>query len=355
MRLTFIMEQQIGHRTYTDNLRAVVEQADDVAASWCLVTYEETGGWLERLPLPPGARGSLRGRRQVLSGASAPADAALFFTQVPAVLGGRRARRVPYVIVLDDTPILFDRMAVHYGQRADRFAPTRRFKHLVNERTLRDAAFVLPFSQWAGRSLVDDYGLEPTRIDVIPSGVDLRRWRPRTEPRSGPLRVLFVGGDFERKGGPTMMDALSRLPLGSWVADIVTRSDVASRDDIAVHREMQPNSDELRKLFRRADVFVMPSRGEAFGHVVVEAAASGLPAIVSDVGGMPEIVVPGETGFVVRPDDPASIAEHLQRLLDEPATLTAMGMAARSRAEAHFDASVNGGRTLERLRQAARR
>ena len=230
--------------------------------------------------------------------------------------------------------------------------PARRLKKHFNDRTLRNAAFVLPFSNWARTSLIDDYGVDPARIDVIPSGVDIERWTPGEAEPSGPLRVLFVGGEFERKGGPTVLQALESLPSGSYEFHVVTRSDVAPSDSVFVYRDMEPNSERLRALFRSCHVFVMPSLAEAFGHVVVEAAASGLPAIVSDVGGMPEIVVPGETGFVVRPGDARAVGELLERFITEPQLRVRMGAAARARAETHFSAAVNGRRTIARLRAA---
>ncbi|MGH9271355.1 MAG: glycosyltransferase family 4 protein, partial [Ilumatobacteraceae bacterium] len=318
LRVLFVMEQQIGHRTYSQNLKAAVELLDFVDATWVAVTYEEHGGVIERIPLPSGVRGALRGRRQIRRALSADdVDAVLFFTQVPAVLAGRKGRSRPYFIVLDDTPILFDEMSEHYGQRRDRIAPLRWFKQLANRRTLQAAAAVLPFSAWAARSLVEDYGVDRARVEIIPPGVDTREWYPRTGSVADRFRVLFVGGDFSRKGGPTLLRALTRLNVGSWSADIVTRSPVPPTPGVTVHTDMEPNSSALRSLFRESDVLVMPSLAEAFGHVVVEAAASGLPAIVSDVGGMPEIVEPEKTGFVVQPDDDEAIREFLQRLIDD--------------------------------------
>jgi glycosyltransferase involved in cell wall biosynthesis len=355
MRVTFVMEQQVGLRTYAQNLRSVVDSASDVDPTWAAITYEEPGGWIERLrALPAGLRGTLRGRRQVRTAVdtSAP-DVVLFFTQVPAVLAGRKAQRHPYVIVLDVTPIQYDQMGEHYGHSPDRFAPVRRLKKHFNDRTLQNAAFLLPWSNWARESLIDDYDVDPARIEVIPAGVDIERWVPGEPDPSGPLRVLFVGGEFERKGGPTVLRALESLPRGSYQFHVVTRSDVAPSDDVFVYRDMEPNSERLRALFRSCGVFVMPSLAETFGQVVVEAAASGLPAIVSDVGGMPETVAPDETGFVVRPGDHQAIGDLLQRFVDDPELRVRMGTAARARAETCFSAGLNGRRTIERLREAS--
>lgn len=100
--------------------------------------------------------------------------------------------------------------------------------------------------------------------------------------------------------------------------------------------------DELAKWYASADAFVFPSTTETFGNVVLEAMASGLPAIVVDRGGPPGLVDAGETGFITRPNVPAELADAAQTLLEDPARRSAMGLHARSAALRYSWDEVNG-------------
>jgi L-malate glycosyltransferase len=96
------------------------------------------------------------------------------------------------------------------------------------------------------------------------------------------------------------------------------------------------------------DLFVNPSRAESFGVAALEAAASGLPVVASRVGGLPEVVVDGETGLLVPPEDPAALAAALGALIDDPARRRSLGRAARERAVTLYDWQVCA-RRMERL------
>ncbi len=356
-RVTFVMEQQVGLKSYSDNLRRFMDRDTRLEPSWAPITYEDPGGIIERLPLlPASVRGPLRGRAQVRRALrNTTADACLFLTQTPVSLGGRLARRRPYVVMVDDTPELYDKMAEHYGESSGGAGPIAVFKHRISAKGLRGAHRVLPMSNWARSSLVADYGVDPDRISVIPTGIDLEVWRPRVEPHDGPPRILFVGGHLERKGGPILLEAFGRLPPGSAELHIVTRSELPSTQGVHVHRGLQPNSPELIELFARSDIFVLPSLAEAFPNVVVEACASGLPAIVTDVGGMAEMVVDGETGFVIPPQDVDELERRLRLLVSDAELRATMARASRARAEKLYDGRTNAGLVADCLLDACRR
>ena len=356
VRVTFLTEQHVGLKTYSDNLRRFVDQDPRIVATWVPITYEDPSGFWERLRfLPGGIRGALRGRAQVRSAVRGTApDACLFMTQTPVALGGPLARSRPYLVMVDDTPILYDRMSEHYDESPDRFGPLRGIKHRINVTGLRGAAHVVPMSKWARSSLVDDYGVEASKVEVIPTGIDLEFWKPGSPTTDGPLRILFVGGDFGRKGGPLLLDAFRRLPAGSAELHIVTRTRVAAENGVHLYHDMEPNMPELVELFQTCHVFVLPSLAEAFPNVVVEACASGLPAIVTDVGGMAEMIVDGESGFVISPNDGARLEQLLRRFAEDPAERVTMGAAARTWAETMFDGRTNASRVVDLLLKIAK-
>src|SRR5690606_34807888 len=87
------------------------------------------------------------------------------------------------------------------------------------------------------------------------------------------------------------------------------------------------------------DIFVVPSRfeSESFGVAAVEASAAGLPVIVSDVGGLPEVVDHERTGLVVRREDPTALADAIARLIDNPEERQRLGSAGRGKVEEMYD------------------
>jgi glycosyltransferase involved in cell wall biosynthesis len=167
------------------------------------------------------------------------------------------------------------------------------------------------------------------------------------------MRILFVGGDFDRKGGRTLLEAFRKLPSGSAELVVVTRTPVTPEPGVTVLHGLVSNSLELVRLFQSSDVFVLASEAEAFGIAAVEAAASGLPVIGTRVGGIPDIVVHEETGFLIDPHDATQLGERLTQLLCNPELARSLGAAGRRRAIERFDARKNAQRLLTLLRRAA--
>ncbi len=352
MRLAFVMEQHLGHRTYAENLRSSLADDSTLETHWVPVTYASTSAWWERIPVES-VKAAWRGRAEVQKGLAAVherVDACIYNTQVPAVLGGRAARRRPYVVCMDDTPELMNAMADGYEHTPDS-GPTGWLKYRWSRHVLQHAAGLAPWSHWVRASLINDYGVDPSKIDVIPPGVNMSSWDPTRHDDDGPLRILFVGGDFERKGGDVLLKAFRSLEPGTAVLRLVTRSSIETEPGVEVYNGLSQNDPELRDLFETSDVFVLPSRSEMFGIAAVEAAAAGLPLVVTAVGGLAELVVDGETGFSMQPDDDRALVVHLRSLAEQPSLRRTMGAAARRRAEQEFDADVNAARLVALARR----
>ncbi|MEJ2749644.1 MAG: glycosyltransferase family 4 protein [Anaerolineae bacterium] len=337
------MEQHIGHRSFYQNLRQHIDQTPQLVARWTAVTYERPGSLLSRGPLA----GQMQVRRALRQ---SPSDVVLFNTQVPAALVGSPVRRRPYVLCTDITPIQYDEMGEHYGHKLNRNPLIRWYKHRANKKLFQSAARVLPWSNWVRESLINDYDVSPQNIEVIPPGVDVNLWRPcpRRQP-GGPLRVLFVGGDFYRKGGDDLLAALQLLPEGLAELVLVTRSAVPEQPRVKVYRNMQSNSVELVSLAQSCDVFVLPTKAEAFGIAAVEASAVGLPVVGTAVGGLPDVVDDGVTGFLIQPGDKQALASRLKLLAENAALRQRLGKAARERVLKKFDARQNASRVVEIL------
>ncbi len=166
-------------------------------------------------------------------------------------------------------------------------------------------------------------------------------------------RLLFVGGDFGRKGGHVLLKAFSESLAQTCELDIVSNDAPEGSGGVRVHRGFKPNTPELRKLYAEADLFVFPSRGDCSPVATIEAMASGLPIVTTEVGGLPEQVREGHNGLVVPPDDAAALAKAVLALSGDPARRQAMGRAGRELAEQSFDGGRNYRAVLSLLKQAA--
>lgn len=187
-------------------------------------------------------------------------------------------------------------------------------------------------------------GYPAERIVTHYNGVDLDRFRPGDGQREAGL-VLHVGRLVEKKGSAALIEAMAGLVDARLVVigEGPLRSALERRAGPAVRFLGALAPDEVASWMRRASVLAAPSLtardGDAEGlpNVVVEAAASGLPVVATHHSGIPEAVVDGETGFLVRECDAAALADRLGALLGSADVQRAMGAAARRLAEERFD------------------
>ena len=106
-------------------------------------------------------------------------------------------------------------------------------------------------------------------------------------------------------------------------------------------------SRDVAPILAEHDLFVLPSRSEAFPNALIEAMATALPVVATDVGGIPEVVRPGINGRLVQPDDAGALADAVLALMDDPAAAAALGRAARADVVRHYTID----RMVERFEQ----
>lgn len=351
-RLGFIMEQAWGHATHHRNLAAHIARDRSVEPTYVEVPYHADDLW-SRLPLVRSnwsLRGGLRGRSRLARVLrERPLDGLFFHTQISALCSRALLLQLPSVVSLDATPVNMDSVGAGYGHRPERQDPLGRLKHAWNAAVLRAATALAPWSEWARRSLIDDYGVAPERTVVIPPGVDLQAWRPGRHRAGEALRLLFVGGDFARKGGHDLLAVVREL--AGCELDVVTNdATLLSEPRVRVHRGLGPNDDNLRRLFREADAFVLPTRADCSPIVLLEAMASGLPVVATRVGAIPEQVEDGVSGLLVEPGDRSALAAAVRKLIVSRRESYLMGQAGRAVAEVRFDAARNYGQLVSLVR-----
>ena len=350
-RIAFFMQQVLGHVTHSANFERIVREDPDVDPVWVPVTFWREGGWLERASfVPPNVAGTVRALQDVWgTRLRQRVDGLVFNTPVLATSVTGWMAKVPTAISLDVTPRQFDNEGVFFDHQPDGDGPVARWKHSVNRSVVKRSAVLAPWSSWVQKSLVDDYGAPPEKIDIIPPGVDLAAWQHDSRVHRDLPRLLFVGGDFKRKGGDALVEWFVKRGRGRCELAIVSRDPALAAlqaPDIRVERDFGPNSSELRRLYAESDIMVLPSRSEPFGIAAVEALAAGLPAVVTRVGGLTDIVDDGVTGYLISPDDATALDASLERLIASPQLRAGMGQAGRRVAEERFDAEKNGQRML---------
>jgi len=212
------------------------------------------------------------------------------------------------------------------------------------------------------RAVARRFAWAPAKVRLVPNGVDLKRFAPRPPssalraslgvPSSAPV-VLSIGRHVPEKGNRHLVDAAALVersrPGVHWVlvGDGELRSELeaqARRLSLASRLHFTGWRDDVADVLALADVFVLPSESEGFGRVLVEAMAMSRPIVATEVGGVPDIVLAGETGLLVRPADPLGLADAVRALLDDPARAARLGAAGRARAESTFSlgAHVDG-------------
>jgi len=205
------------------------------------------------------------------------------------------------------------------------------------------------------RDRVASLGARSSSLTLIPMGIDLRRfrYRPPSVPSSNHLKVVSVGRLDEMKGHSYLIQACALLrrqgkpltlriigdgPLRSTLEQLV--SDLGISDTVRLLGSL-PADDVAREL-ESADIFALTGieaktgKVEAQGVVFAEAQAVGLPIIASNIGGVPDSILPQESGILTPPGDSPSIAKALEYFIDNPEKLKDFGQKGRQFVEKHF-------------------
>lgn len=305
-----------------------------------------SGELLERLPIPASLRGTVR--------STFAASAAVTMRHIDAVWTQVALPMLPFVVTrrcrvyyaIDCTPALLHRIG-HYDLVDDPASPQGRLTAACLRLFFSRCAALLPWSQWAARSMVEDYGASPEAVHVVAPGIDLTRWFPAPHPPGGRVRLLFVGGDFERKGGPMLLEVYRRHLRAECELHLVTRSKVEAGDGVKVYTDIRVGDPRLRELYQASDVLVVPTLADCFSMAALEAMACGLPVVTTAIGGISEIVIDDETGLLITPGSGRSLLQALRTVLASTAFRKRLGRAGRRRVELFFDARTQTEKTLQ--------
>jgi glycosyltransferase involved in cell wall biosynthesis len=292
----------------------------------------------------PGYRWRSRKAARAVAAHQGPLDC---IVQVGATFVPPSSPGVPYALFCDSNIQMSVEGAAHGVSDAAWLRPAELDALRRREtRLYRDAAAVFTISEYLRRSFVDEFGVPADRVCTVGAGpnLDLRRVpTPRTAPRTGPPTVLFVGRQFERKGGPLMLEAFRSVRASLPDARLVIvgpESRPATEPGVQWMGSLDKNRPEewarMVAAYQDADVFCLPSLFEPFGIVVLEAMFFGLPCVGTAAWAIPEMIADGETGFTVPRADATALGHRLRELLVDRSRAHRMGLAGRRRAEERF-------------------
>lgn len=242
---------------------------------------------------------------------------------------GTRARERRYVIHTDNTYMLSER---YFPEWAPLRGRTRAEWLALERATYQNAAFLFPRSEFLRRAMIDDYDCDPDRVIRVGGGsnfplaqLDQKRYNSQI--------ALFVGSDFDRKGGLVLLRAWERvrraLPDAQlWI--VGPKRTHGSPQPGVVWHGFVADRQAVAQMYAQATTFAMPSLFEPWGHVFFEAMSNGVPCIGSDQGATPEIIQHDETGLIVPTGEPEPLADALIALLGDPARAETLGRRAHA-------------------------
>lgn len=287
------------------------------------------------------------------------ADAIFINTQSVALSLTDLASRLPLAVALDAT----------FAQLRDSawFCPnpaSRRLSRftlapiLGSERALLSSArMLLPWSELAANSIRDNYHGTNAKIRVLPPSIDLTRVRSPIERIRGRRtacvlpRLLFIGGDFSRKGGPLLLECFRRHFAKRAELHILTEAPLHGEPGVVVRRGLKPYSPEWIAELDEADMFIFPSRLDTFGIVLLEALAFGVPIISARVGAAEELAARGAPVRLLPELSIPTLRGELELQLAAGGRRLEEANAARSVVETHYSLATNSALLAEWLEE----
>ena len=256
-------------------------------------------------------------------------------------------RGIPHFVYTDHTHLA----NLYYPgfDRAQLFSPA----WIDLEKTIyRNAAMNFTMSSHVSRSLVEHYQCSPDRIQCVYVGSNIRipADREPSDPRYAGKEILFVGGDWERKGGPLLARAY---------AQVIKKVPAAKLTIVGCRPALDlPNCRVLGRLplarlaahYQRASLFCMPTQVEPFGIAVLEALAHRLPVVSTRIGALPDMVEHGVSGYLVDPTDADALARYLVTLLGSPARCRQFGKAGFARMRERYTWKATGERIARTMK-----
>jgi len=281
----------------------------------------------------------------------------VLFAPVASVELGAVGGSLPAVYASDVTFRLLDGFYDH-GYDAARVA----YEEGLEQTAIARATRLLYPSRWAADSAVRDYGARESQIDIAQFGANLLQVPDpellHREPSRGDLRLLFVGRDYARKGGEIALETTAALRARGYDARLTVVGCVPPRREPGVEVIAYLNKDDpaqaqrLRDLYHEAHVFLFPTRADCSPIALCEAAAFGLPAVCTDLAGIPDIVADGAGVLLPLSAGGDAYAIRIHELVEDPERYQELTAATRRAYDERLNWDAWAARAEASLRQA---
>lgn len=364
----FVNENIGGHRTVHRSLRKILADREDITVEF--IDGQDPGliGKVLRAPIPglskldmdfQPLRGQLvhsfnlrrRVRKRLKQGG---VDAMHVYTQNGMLGGAELLRETPSVITTDSTGRL-NVFSVPYRTPTRFTAPLSKVNPIFERPVLKAASKVFACSNAVETSLTSsDYTMTLQQVERLEMGVHSPYFTEQLPPRDPAKRpvIVFVGTSLERKGGSLLLDVWREQLRDRADLVLITLETPPAEEGLTVINDLQPGEDRLWDLLAQADIFCLPSLIDQAPNAILEAMAASLPVVAHPNGAIPEMVIDGETGFLVDASKPEPVAEALNKLIDDPELRATMGAAGYRHAKDHYDMSSSVETILAALHHA---
>jgi glycosyltransferase involved in cell wall biosynthesis len=374
-KVAFVMEQTLGNTAHSMNIHKNLHLIKDIEPFWIPVNFDADGlmtyfplfnNWSVRSGLYArkrlnglskkehtdnlfnnwSVRSSLYARKKLKELSKKERIDGLFMhTHVVARNSLHFLKKYPSIVSLDATPVQIDLLGLYDGHKIDNNF-VEWLKKKMTQRVFNSASNLVAWSERTKKSLVDDYSVDKNKVTVIPPGVNMEKFdfaKPKNKSKKE-INLLFVGAEFERKGGSFLLESFRQLRKeckASLNLHLITKSKLEKEEGVFVYPDISINDSRLFQLYGKADIFVLPALGDCMPVALMEASAAGLPIVSTDIAAIPEIVEEGKSGMLVKPGDSEALTNALKKLIDSPALRRKMGVCARNIALERFDAKKN--------------
>lgn len=278
-----------------------------------------------------------------------PLETTAFVFQTQSLFSAARTGR-PMFLYTDHTRAAHARYAVR-----GRLKKVSRAWAALEHSLYHEAACNFTTSEFAAKSIVEDYGVSRGRVCCVYSGINIPF--PVEDARRKAERpvILFMGYGWERKGGKYLLGAFEEVRRVVPDAELWLVGSSPGREipGVRVFGSVTPKVTE--ELYAQASVFCLPSLQEPSASVLIEAASFGVPVVATDVGATPERVLHGKTGLIVPPAQVKPLAEALIRMLTRKEEAEKFGIAGREYIRERFMWDVVGEKIGTRIREELER